>query len=86
VAYSHSAREHFENGFYDWIKSKYFMTVLRAIVTKMTAAWRFDSMRFFNLLLSSRETTPACVTVLNRLTPRECRIKFIAGQIRHAIT
>ena len=37
------------------------MTVLRAIVTNMTATWRFDSMRFFNLLLSSRETTFACV-------------------------
>jgi len=36
VAYSHSARDHFENAFGDTIKSKYFMTVLRAIVTNMT--------------------------------------------------
>jgi hypothetical protein len=61
VAYSHSAHEHFENAFSATIKSKYFMTVLCAIVTNMTATWRFDSTRFFNLLLSSRETTPACV-------------------------
>jgi hypothetical protein len=60
VAYSHSADEHFENAFCAMIKSKYFMTVLRAIVTNMTATWRFDSIRFFNLLLSSCETTLAC--------------------------
>jgi hypothetical protein len=55
VAYSHSAGEHFENAFSAMIKSKYFMTVLCAIVTNMTATWHFDSTRFFNLLLSSRE-------------------------------
>lgn len=53
VAYSHSAGEHFENAFSATIKSKYFMTVLSVIVTNMTATWRFDSTRFFNLLLSS---------------------------------
>jgi hypothetical protein len=37
VAYSHSARDHFENAFGDTIKSKYFMTVLHAIVTNMIA-------------------------------------------------
>jgi hypothetical protein len=55
VAYSHSARDHFENAFGGMIKSKYFMTVLRAIVTNMTATWRFDSIRFFNPLLSNCE-------------------------------
>jgi hypothetical protein len=59
VAYSHSTREHFENAFSAPIKSKYFMTVLCVIVTKMTATWHFDSARFFNLLLSSRETASA---------------------------
>jgi hypothetical protein len=59
VAYSHSVGEHFENAFGALIKSKYFMTMLRVIVTNMTATWHFDSVRFFNLLLSSRETTPA---------------------------
>jgi hypothetical protein len=57
VAYSHSARDYFENAFCDTIKSKYFMTVLRAIVTNVTATGRFDSTRFFNLLLSRCETT-----------------------------
>jgi hypothetical protein len=58
VAYGHSTRDYFENAFGDIVKSKYFMTVLRAIVTNMTAARRFDSTRFFNLLLSSCETEP----------------------------
>jgi hypothetical protein len=47
VAYSHSARDHFENAFGDTIKSKYFMTVLRAIITNMTTTWRF---RFYTIL------------------------------------
>jgi hypothetical protein len=67
VAYSHSARKHFENAFCDMIKSKYFMTVLRAIVTKTTATGRFDSARFFNPLLSSYETTLACARAQSHL-------------------
>jgi hypothetical protein len=82
VAYSHSAHEHFENAFSATIKSKYFMTVLRVIVTNMTATWRFDFTRFFNLLLSSRETTLACAQAQSHRPQRECRIKSIAGQIR----
>ena len=82
VAYSHSTRDHFENAFGDTIKSKYFMTVLRAIVTNMTTPRRFDSTRFFNLLLSSCETTPAHAHAQSRALQRECRIKSIAGQIR----
>jgi hypothetical protein len=79
VAYSHSARDYFENAFGDTIKSKYFMTVLRVIVTNVTAAWRFDSTRFFNLLLSSCETTPAHAHAQSHASQRECRIKSIAG-------
>jgi hypothetical protein len=86
VAYSHSGREHLENAFSATIKSKYFMTVLCAIVTKMTATWRFDSARFFNLLLSSRETTLALMQAQSPSSQRECRIKSIAGQIRRGIT
>jgi hypothetical protein len=83
VAYSHSAREHFENAFSATIKSKYFMTVLRVIVTNMTATWRFDSTGFFNLLLSSRETTLARAQAQSHRPQRECRIKSIAGQISY---
>jgi hypothetical protein len=82
VAYSHSARDHFENAFGDTIKSKYFMTVLRVIVMNMTTTWRFDSIRFFNLLLSSCETTPAHAHAQSHCSQRERRIKSIAGQIR----
>jgi hypothetical protein len=37
VAYGHSTPEHFEKRFWRHDQSKYFMTVLLSIVTKMTA-------------------------------------------------
>jgi hypothetical protein len=57
-----------KTAFGDTTKSKYFMTVLRAIVTKMTATWRFDSARFFNLLLSSHENDAGVYASEKRLT------------------